>query len=320
MKVIPLVQLLAVPITVGIVSTWLWVRRRERSAIAKRLARWSATAQQDLPPVILLKHWQRTSREGLQRHWQDYPLLKQADSLLSESGLEGERRNIAWLVAALLLLPPTISLLLFDTVSSGIVIAVIGLLILAVFIKAKAESRRTKFCEQLPDALDLMVAILRSGHSVSHAVKAVADEIPYPCGQEFEVLLQRINLGQSLADALVYSSRRFRSYELDLMRRAVGIQAEVGGSLAELLDKTNATLRQRLKLARQLTVITAQSRLSAWIVGLLPILLAVVLNFMNPGYLQLLLQDKLGQGLLVLAICLELAGLAIMRRMSTMKI
>jgi tight adherence protein B len=165
-----------------------------------------------------------------------------------------------------------------------------------------------------------MVAVLRSGHSVSQAIRSVAQEVPNPCGQEFALIFQRMNLGQRLPDALVLSSRRFRSYELDLMQRAVSVQVEVGGSLADLLEKTNLTLRQRLKLARQLKVITSQGRLSAWIVGMLPIVLAVALNFMNPGYLQLLVQDKIGQGLLCLAVALELVGVFILRRMSTMKV
>ncbi len=83
---------------------------------------------------------------------------------------------------------------------------------------------------------------------------------------------------------------------------------------------TNDTLRQRLKLARQLKVVTAQSRLSAQIVGLLPIILAVGLNSLSPGYMQLLIQDKLGQALLTASILLELIGLFIMQKMSTMKV
>jgi tight adherence protein B len=129
-----------------------------------------------------------------------------------------------------------------------------------------------------------------------------------------------MNLGQPLSDSLVLSARRFQSYELDLLRRAVAIQAEVGGSLAELMDKTNHTLRQRLKLVRQLRVVTAQSRLSAHIVGFLPIVLAIGLNFLSPGYLGLLTGDKLGQMLLIAVVILEIVGIFVMRRMSTMKV
>jgi tight adherence protein B len=116
------------------------------------------------------------------------------------------------------------------------------------------------------------------------------------------------------------SAKRFQSYELDLMRKAVAIQNEVGGSLAELLDKTNHTLRERLKQAKQLKVITAQSRLSAGIVGLLPIVLAIGLNIMSPGYLNMLVEDPMGRLLLCASIFLELLGVYVMKKMSTMKI
>src|SRR5208283_3769961 len=114
----------------------------------------------------------------------------------------------------------------------------------------------------------------------------VSNEAPNPCGQEFDAIFHRMNLGQPLSEALAISARSFHSYELELMQKAIAIQAEVGGSLAELLEKTNATLRQRLKLSRQLKVITSQSRLSAQIVGVLPVVLAIGLNILSPGYLQ----------------------------------
>jgi tight adherence protein B len=145
-------------------------------------------------------------------------------------------------------------------------------------------------------------------------------EIPKPCGEEFEAILHRMNLGQPLADSLVLSARNFKSYELDLLRRAVSIQSEVGGSLAELLEKTNSTLRQRLRLVRQLKVVTAPSRLSANIIGLLPVVLAVGLNFISPGYMDILLADRLGQMMLVGVVILEVVGIMVMRRMSTMKV
>jgi tight adherence protein B len=194
--------------------------------------------------------------------------------------------------------------------------AVVMALIPLIYLRARAQSRRSKLSEQLPDAIDLMVAVLRSGHSVPESVRAVAYEIPNPCGEEFREILQRMNLGQSLCEALVSSTRRFRSFELDLIRRAVGIQAEVGGSLAELFEATNSTLRGRLKLARQLKVITAQSRLSAYIVGCLPLVLAVALNALSPGYLQVLVDDPTGRALLALALTLEFLGVLVMYRMS----
>jgi tight adherence protein B len=320
MKVELLLGLLSIPVSAGIAATWLWGRRRERGNIASRLARLAPKTAPEQRPMLLKKSDPAAPENRFNLNLADTPGLQEIKAVLAEASLEDQLYGFIAISIALLLLPIAVALLFDLNVAicavAGIVLASVPFII----VKAKAEARRTKFCEQLPDAIDLMVAVLRSGHSVSQAVKAVAHDLPNPCGQEFEGVLHRINLGQSLADALLNSTRRFRSHELDLMQRAVSIQSDVGGSLAELLDKTNTTLRDRLKLARQLRVITVQSRLSAQIVGLLPIVLAIALNYMSPGYLQLLWDDKTGQTLLLVAIMLEIVGMFVMTKMSTMKV
>ena len=312
-----LLSILAVPLVSGIVGTRIWVKRREHGTISSRLARWASQ------PIVttsrtLLKRPQWSSLDW--QFLQNSPTINFLKTLLDQAGLENKLNDYLILIATLLLAPVLIALI-FEL--NAAVAFVFGLILAAgaiVSLSIKANALRTKFCEQLPDAIDLIVAVLRSGHSIPQAVKAVSQEIPAPCGLEFQTILHRMNLGQPLSQALILSAKRFRSYELDLIRRAVAIQAEVGGSLAELLDKTNSTLRERLKLARQLKVVTAQSRLSAQIIGLMPVILAIGLNFITPGYLQYLISDKLGQALVGGALLLEMLGLIIMNRMSTMKV
>lgn len=184
----------------------------------------------------------------------------------------------------------------------------------------KRAKLKRQFTEQLPDAIDMMISVLRSGHSVPQAVRIVGAEMANPCGAEFSEVLQRMNLGQPLAEALAYSVDKFDSYELDLIRRAVAIQAEVGGSLAELLGRTNQSLRQRIKLVRHVRVLTAQSRLTAIIVGVMPFILAVALEFLNPGYLRPLFETEQGKLFIFVAIILQFTGLMLMRKLSTVKI
>lgn len=183
-----------------------------------------------------------------------------------------------------------------------------------------ATRMKQKFIQQLPEATDLIVSVLRTGHSIPRAVQTVAEEIPAPLGTEFQEIHQRLNLGQPLSEALSASAVKYDCHELDLIRRAVAIQTEVGGSLAELLDKTNSTLRQRLKLVRHIRVLTSQSRLTGIIVGALPILLALVLNYLKPGYLDPLFNKEMGRLLLIVAVGLQIVGMMIMRKLSTMKV
>lgn len=247
-------------------------------------------------------------------------LWRAIDMLLGQSGLSG-MRNTFLVIECLLFSAP---LLLTHFIGGEMPVALALSLVLpaipvAILFVRRIVLRR-KFMEQLPNAIDLMVAVLKSGHSLPMAVKSVGEEIANPLGGEFQEVLARMNLGQPMAEALQYSSERFSSYELDLIRRAIAIQAEVGGSLAELLEKTNLTLRQRIKLARHVKVLTAQSRLTAVIVGLMPFAVALGLSFLNPGYLDPLLTSSIGHMLLAVALVLQILGVFIMTRLSTVKV
>lgn len=311
-----LIGILLIPILGGVIGTRIWAKRREEGTIDSRLARWASQPKIRVKSTLL-----KTSQWSVD--WQIIHKIPGIDLLkesLEQSGLSNKFVDFIILILALLVSPPLIAFSFGLNFALALLIGFLLATTVFIVLRVKAGAVRTKFSEQLPDAIDLIVAVLRSGHSIPQAIKAVSDEVPNPCGAEFQTILHRMNLGQPLWQSLISSAQRYRSYELDLIRRAVGIQAEVGGSLAELLDKTNTTLRERLKLARQLRVITAQSRLSAHIIGLMPIVLAVGLNFINPGYLSYLIADRLGQILLTAAILLEILGLIIMHRMSTMKV
>lgn len=190
------------------------------------------------------------------------------------------------------------------------------------FVCVFAQSQRTKkkMTLQLPNAIDLMVSVLRSGHSIPQSIKAVANEMPDPCGREFNEILQRVNLGQSLSEAMEYTVARYGSFELDLMKRAFHIHSEVGGSVSELLEKTNKTLRERIRLKRHIDVLTTPSKLTAIIVGCLPFILAIGFYLMAPNYLTPLWTTRMGQIFMVVALFLQLVGILIMQRLASFKV
>ncbi len=240
--------------------------------------------------------------------------------MIAQAGTQTTIRSFLSTTALLFLAPlAAATAFQFDTL-----IALIGGCVLAslptVYLKLKRAQLRQKFITQLPDAIDLMVSVLRTGHSIPQAVKTVSEELPAPLGWEFAQVLQRMNLGQPLSQALMYSCEKFASFELDLIRRAATIQAETGGSLAELLEKTNSTLRQRLKLVRQVSVLTAQSKLTATVVSLLPFVMAALLQYLSPGYLNPLFQSELGKLLLAGSLILMAIGAIMMRKMATVNV
>jgi tight adherence protein B len=294
--------------------------RTQKKLLSQRLSSWieAAPAVENEPKTLL-----KTSRpfgDGLLSSFGGFSLAKKVETLVVQSGVQISAATLILATAFLFLVPVSLAMILqLDPLIAGAVGLTLSLLPF-VYIFSRRAALRRKFTEQLPDAIDLMISVLRSGHSIPQAVKTVSQELPAPCGAEFAEVLQRMNLGQPLSEALVYTCDKFRSFELDLMRRAIAIQSEVGGSLAELLDKTNITLRQRLKLVRQVTVLTAQSRLTGIVVGLLPLFMAIGMQTINPGYLQPLVETGFGKTLLAVAIVLQVAGIFIMKKMSTVKV
>jgi tight adherence protein B len=185
-------------------------------------------------------------------------------------------------------------------------VALASLPVLAVYLAGSMQ--RDKFLTQLPSAIDMIASSMMSGHTVSIAVQAIADEIPAPCGEEFKQVSQRLYLGEPLADALNYSVQKYDSFELDLVKNAIEIQQEVGGSLAELLGRTNYTLRERLELKEKLDALTTHSRLTATIVALLPVVILLVFQATNSNYLSPLFGTEDGRRLFALSIALYLSG------------
>ncbi len=316
-----LIAFLFVSVVGGLACARLNARRRSDRLTASRLARWLRDTAAVKPVPVLTGSLTGPRRGEL---LSGLPILMRLNAWfnnrLALAGFSARGRAFLSLSLLLMLLPPAAAFALDCYVEASLAVGVAAATLPFVWVVWAGNARRIRFCEQLPDAMDLMVSVLRSGHSVSQAVKAVAEEMPDPVGAEFAQVVQRMNLGQPLSEALSYTCARFRSFELDLIRRAVTVQAEVGGSLAELLDKTNQTLRARLKLVRQVRVLTAQSRLTALIVGLLPLVLGMALNAMSPGYLQPLFSTETGKMLLMLAVGLEVIGLFVMRRLSTVRV
>jgi tight adherence protein B len=169
----------------------------------------------------------------------------------------------------------------------------LGLRIPRMYIGFAANRRMNTFNGQLGDTLNLWVNALRSGYSVLQAMESIATELPPPVSKEFERVVQEVRLGLGLEQALANMYRRVPSDDLDLVITAVNIQREVGGNLAEVLDTISFTIRERVRIKGEIKTLTAQGRISGWIISLLPIGLGFVLYLMNREYVsQLWIREK----------------------------
>ncbi len=195
------------------------------------------------------------------------------------------------------------------------VCAVLGYWLPQIHVERVVQKRLKKFGEQLPEALTVIANSLRSGYSFLQAVDVAAGELPDPIAAEFRQVVRETQVDIPLEDAMANLLGRVPSPELQLVVTAVLIQRQVGGNLANLLDQVSETLRQRIRFHGEVKALTAQGRMSGWVVSLLPVGLGLFMYMMNPEYIGLLFKDPVGQVMLGGAVLMELAGGLIIRRM-----
>lgn len=168
----------------------------------------------------------------------------------------------------------------------GVVMAVVGLFLPNMYVRWAQRSRLKRFDNQLGDMLNLMVNGLRAGFSTLQAMEAVSRELPAPISVEFHRVVQEMQLGIPMEEALDHLLRRINSDDLDMVITAINVQREVGGNLAEILDTISFTIRERVRIRGEISALTAQGRATAWVISLLPVVLMALLFLVNRPYLM----------------------------------
>lgn len=181
----------------------------------------------------------------------------------------------------------------------GLLVGLLAPFVTRFLVSRKVRKTREAFAEQLPDNLDVLAGALRTGHSTMGALAVMVDSAAEPSKSEFRRVLQDEQLGVPLEDALMVMARRMRSYDAEQVAVVMGLQKEAGGNTAEVLDRVAETIRGRMELRRLVRVLTAQARISRWILTALPIVVFVLLVFTGGDYLDPMLGSLGGQIALV---------------------
>jgi tight adherence protein B len=176
----------------------------------------------------------------------------------------------------------------------GIFFLLLGFLMPLGYIKNKARKRSKAFFTQLPDILLLMSGALRAGFSLQQALGAVAQDAKPPASEEFRRTMAEVRLGSPLSAALDALSDRLGIIDFEWTVLAIQIQREVGGNLAEILEIISETIRERARLKRQISTLTAEGKLSAYVLGCLPFAMGGLLMLQSPDYLTPLFHDPIG--------------------------
>src|SRR5436190_742264 len=209
------------------------------------------------------------------------------------------------------------------TIFSSKVIALLGLSVPFVvrgYIKRRVSRKRGQFAEQLPDNLQVLASAMRAGHSFIGALSVVVDDAPEPSRSEFRRVIADEQLGVPLEDALHVVVERMESRELEQVALVAAVQRNSGGNTAEVLDRVTETIRERFELRRMVKTLTAQGRLSRWIVSLLPVFLLTVITLINPGYMHVLFASGGGRLALAFAGLMVIAGSFVIKRIVNIKV
>lgn len=198
--------------------------------------------------------------------------------------------------------------------------ALIAFFVPAIYLNQLVNKRFLDFSKQFPDALNLMASSLRAGHPLFSAIDIVTGEMPKPVSDVFNTAQKDISLGVDTKEAFYHMTKVMpQSIDLRFFITAVLIQKEVGGNLAELLDNLSGTIRERFKLLGQLRVQTAQTRLSGLVLGIVPVMVLLMVFFMNPEYIKPLFNTLDGKLALATAIGLILAGFVSVKKISNIE-
>jgi len=202
----------------------------------------------------------------------------------------------------------------------GLLFTVVGAMGPKLFIKQKASARRKAFYKQLTDILMLLTGGLRAGYSMQQAAGAVAEDAPPPASEEFRRVMAEVRLGASLEDSLKALGRRVNIVDFDWTVLAIEIQREVGGDLAEILETIAETIRSRERLHGKVKTLTAEGRLSGWVLGSLPFGMAGLISLKSPEYLTALYQSKMGLMMIGGSVFMMIIGILWMKKIVNIEV
>lgn len=231
------------------------------------------------------------------------------DQKLRRAGMSLKGTEFIFIHITLVIISTLVTFLLTKNISLMLMIVMVVIFFPFLFINFKTGQRLKKFNEQLPDTLQLIEGALKAGYSLNQSLAMVIEETKPPISEEFKITLSEIRIGLPEKGALENMATRINSELFSWVVKAINIQREVGGNLAEIMDIIANTIRERDRVLRQIRALVSEGKLSAYVLIGLPICIAIILSIINKSYISVLVTTKMGMGMLALAIVLMIAGI-----------
>lgn len=295
------------------INMMYWGWRSQQASRAEALAQRLGTAESSDSSVLF--------RDQNEDPWANAlgSLGRRLESLLQQSGSDWTMGRLLGYSAALAIIGSSLTFSILKG-PIGIIGAGFGVFPILI-ISSRAEERARKLSEQLPDGLDLVARSLQAGHGMSDAMRMCAMEMPPPISQEFGRVHEEHNLGRGFRECLQdLSERNPRNFDLRIFVSSVALQRDTGGNLIEILQNISRTIRGRFIFQRKVKALTAEARVSAFILGGLPFVVTFLIGVMRPDYLTPLIADPLGRTLLAAAGTSFALGVLVMRNIAQVEV
>ncbi|SHH95428.1 type II secretion system F family protein [Clostridium grantii] len=197
---------------------------------------------------------------------------------------------------------------------------VLGYITPKFWVKGKIKKRIEKFNKELPNMINIIIGSLKSGYSFPQALKTVVEECDSPTKDEIGILMKEMSYGITMDDALQNLNKRMPSDDLELLIQAILIQRQVGGNLAGILEIIVETIRERIRIQRQVQTLTSQGRLSGRVIGALPVILGGMIYLMNPEYIKPLFSNNIGRILVGFSILSGVIGFILINKLTKIQV
>ncbi|MCH9001703.1 MAG: type II secretion system F family protein [Planctomycetes bacterium] len=290
----------------------------DRKKLQDRL-RGKKTAQKEIDPIL------RRGALGQSKTFADsivgkFKFVPKLQTMLDQADLDWSAAQVLLNLSggAVLITVALIVFKIHPVLALGCGVSV--LLLPMMWINYRRAKRLRKITSQLPDVFDMMSQALRAGHALGGAVQIIYEQMPPPIATEFAQVYHEQNLGVRIEDALQSMADRVDSLDVRFFVTAVVIQRQTGGDLAEVLDNISNVIRERIELAGLVRGLTAEGRLSGWVLFVLPVIVFGATMYLNPDYGAMLFDDPMGRIMLMVAIGMQLMGIAMIRWIVNIKV
>lgn len=298
----------------GLATPVFGENKRIQARMNSRLKRIQGTNQAPTVSSILRKEY-LVKLSPLERRLESLPGMEALKLIIEQSGSTYKAYHVVILCLVLAGIGFIISLyFVTHQLMIDIFITLICGYIPLYKVKHDRIKRLEKFEEQLPEALDVMVRALRAGHPFSHTMQMVADEMNDPIAKEFGLTFSDMNYGSDVRSAMLRLLERVPSMNVMTFVTSIIVQKETGGNLTELLSKISSVIRGRFKLNRKIKSLSAEGRMSAWVLTLVPFVLFVIISLTSPDYLPVLTETPQGLKLITISCVGMLIGIYWLRR------